>query len=99
MQGPLLRMFKIMARLKLRARGYSAAQADTAISKLGDGTILEWIKKYGPTILEVLKIILPLLLMFIAEPPAGEPQPDLDPDPDDVAAEAPASAPTPAPAG
>lgn len=78
MSRPLVLMFRAACRRRLRARGYSKTQADAAVAKLGDGQILEWLKTYGPRILEVIKIILPLLLVFVDGPPCDQVVPWLE---------------------
>lgn len=66
-----VRLFRRLGKSFLRSKGYTAEQADRLIGKLGDGTILEWLEKYGPQILKILLLILPLFMMM--EQPAGEP--------------------------
>lgn len=84
MTRPLVLLFRAACRRRLRAKGYSKIQADQAVRKLGDGQILAWLKEYGPRILEVLKIILPLLLLFVDGPPTEQPSPWLEDDDDDL---------------
>jgi len=81
MRKPSVSFIRVLARLKLRAKGYSTSQINNKMSKIGDGTFLEWIKKYGPTILAILQAIIPIILaLFGDEPPDGDPIPELDDD-------------------
>lgn len=83
MDRPFIALFRRVCRNRMMAKGYSKEQANKAVGKLGDGQILEWLKTYGPKILEIIKIIMPFLLMLLDEPPAGQPAPWLDEDDDD----------------
>lgn len=65
------RLFRFAAKQHLRQQGYSSDQAARLVGELGDGTILEFIKKWGPTLLKILMMLLPL---FAAkEAPKGKP--------------------------
>lgn len=76
MNRPIVRLIRTLLRASLRARGYSKGQIAAAMGKLGDGTILEWLRENGPKILEFIKMILPFILMFIG-PPEGTPDPEM----------------------
>lgn len=62
----------VRARLKrslMQTHGWSAAKADKAVGKIGDGTILKWIKDHAGEIRVVIKAALSILLLFADEPP------------------------------
>jgi hypothetical protein len=65
------KLFRFAMRTHLRHHGYSSEQAARMVGQIGDGKILAWIQKWGPTILKILLMILPLFLA--AEPPHGQP--------------------------
>lgn len=70
---------------RFRARGYSRDQAKRLVGKLRDGPLLELLRKYGPTVLAVLRVLIPLILLFVEEPPEDTPVGDgVDELPDDV---------------
>lgn len=58
----LVPLFRRLLTFKLRAKGYSAEQRSRLVGAIGDGKIIEWIKKYGPYILEIILKLLPLFL-------------------------------------
>ncbi len=70
---PFVSLFRRFARIQLRIRGYSKEQATGMINKLGDGKILEFIKKYGPVIWKIFMALLPFLLALEPAPPANQP--------------------------
>jgi hypothetical protein len=65
------KLFRFALRKHMQANGYTSEQANRIVGQLGDGQILEWIKKWGPLLLKILVAILPLLLAM--EPPHGVP--------------------------
>jgi hypothetical protein len=75
METILLNKFKSVLNLKLRAKGYTTAQRERIIAKLGDGTIVNWIRKYGPLILGIIMKLLPLILLL--EEPKGVEEPKI----------------------
>jgi len=80
--APGVALFRSLLRFRLRAKGYSADQAKRIVGKIGDGQILEWLAGHAGSILKLIQMILPFILMFADEPPAGPPVPELD-EPDD----------------
>ena len=67
---PIINLVKrIVKRELVNKYDYTEDQADQAISKIGDGKILAWIKEHKHQIFAVIKIILTLILMFAKEPP------------------------------
>jgi len=80
MNRPAIRLFRVLLRVRLLAKGYSRTQISDVMGKLGDGTILDWLRKYGPTILEVIKIILPFILSLFTSPPENPPVAEFDND-------------------
>lgn len=74
---PLIQANRLLVAFHMRRHGYTRAQTQRLMGRLGDGKIWEIIKKYGPIVLMVfIKYILPLLLAL--EQPEGQPNMELD---------------------
>lgn len=56
-------------RRRLLNEGWTAEKADKAVAKIGDGTILKWIKEHSGEILAVIKAALSMIMLFADEPP------------------------------
>jgi hypothetical protein len=74
MPGPLRNLTVAMVRSRIKQRlmrthGWNAAKADKAVAKIGDGTILQWIKDHKGEIGAIIKIAISILLTFADEPP------------------------------
>lgn len=53
----------------LKMPGWNSEKADKALAKIGDGTILQWIKDHKGEILAVIKAAISIILLFADEPP------------------------------